>query len=59
MERENEIDGVGGGRRAGANLACQEVAYSSRTKASLGTRARLEAGLGEAPDREDTSLEEG
>lgn len=25
-------------RRAGANLACQEVAYSSRTKASPGTR---------------------
>lgn len=33
-------------RRAGANLACQEVAYSSRTKASRGTRARLEAALG-------------
>lgn len=33
-------------RRAGANLACQEVAYSSRTKASPGTRARLEAALG-------------
>jgi len=32
-------------RRAGANLACQEVAYSSRTKASRGTRARLEAAL--------------
>lgn len=52
-ERERRRGGgrEGGGhgrakRRAGANLACQEVAYSSRTKASRGTRARLEAALG-------------
>lgn len=45
-EKRARRDTSGGKRRAGANLACQEVAYSSRTKASRGTRARLEARLG-------------
>jgi len=51
-ERERERDSKRRAkRRAGANLACQEVAYSSRTKASRGTRARLEAALGSRTGR--------
>lgn len=45
-EKRARRDTGDGKRRAGANSACQEVAYSSRTKASRGTRVRLEARLG-------------
>lgn len=58
-EKRARRDTSGGKRRAGANLACQEVAYSSRTKASRGTRARLGSkardGARSSPDREDAS----
>jgi hypothetical protein len=46
---ETSRPGGGGPRgRAGANLACQEVAYSSRTKASPGNRvcALRDGGVG-------------